>query len=216
LQRAEFLCADGKSISFASDWLAGKQIERVAGVDLIVDLCARGAGSGLRVYFLGGKPGAGQETAERLQARYKGLSVVGISSPPWGFEHDPQILSKLLAQIAEAKPQIIFVGLGAPKQEMFIDQHLRALHIPVAIGVGGSFEILSGQVQRAPIWMQQTGLEWLFRLLREPRRLWKRYCFGNFHFLWIVFMYYSQARIFALYHRFQRPAPAPGSLHDRK
>jgi N-acetylglucosaminyldiphosphoundecaprenol N-acetyl-beta-D-mannosaminyltransferase len=150
LERAEFLCADGKSISFASGWLAGKQLERIAGVDLIVDLCAGGAARGLRVFFLGGKPGAAQDTADKLAAQYKGLQVVGIACPPLGFERDPEILSKLLAEVAEAEPHIIFVGLGAPKQEMFIDQHLRALRIPVAIGVGGSFEMLSGRVRRAP------------------------------------------------------------------
>jgi len=93
-------------------------------------------------------------------------------------------LQPVLDQIALARPHILLVGLGAPKQEFLIDEHIRPLKIPIAMGIGGSFEILSGLIQRAPATMQSSGLEWTFRLYKEPRRLWKRYLIGNCEFLW--------------------------------
>lgn len=194
LERAEVLCADGFSICMAGRWLAGANLDRVAGVDLVGALCHKGASSGLRVYFLGGKPGAAADTARRFERECKGLQVVGISCPAVGFETDEIALNEVLDDIVECNPDIVFVGLGAPKQEMLIDSHLRGIGVPVAVGVGGSFEMLSGRVKRAPTWMRKTGLEWSFRLLQEPRRLWRRYCIGNAQFLWIVFGHYLRAR----------------------
>ena len=127
-----------------------------------------------------------KKTADKLMQRYRGLRIAGVSCPPWGFEKQEETLKPVLDQIAHAKPHILFAGLGAPKQELLIDEHIRPLNVPVAIGIGGSFEILSGSVERAPMWMQSSGLEWTFRLRQEPGRLWKRYLVGNAEFLWIV------------------------------
>lgn len=198
LRRAEFVIADGISICKAGRWLSGTTFERIPGVDLIGKLCARGAANGLRVFFLGGHVGAGQDTADIMAQRCPGLKVVGVSCPDRGFEKNPGLLKTLLAEIAEAKPHIVFVGLGAPKQELFIDQHLRGLRVPVAIGVGGSFEMISGRLKRAPMWMQDKGLEWFHRLLQEPNRLFVRYSVGNAHFLLLVIVHYCRARFQSL------------------
>ena len=186
LETAEFVCADGVSIVLATRLLARRSVKRVAGVDLILQLCSAGAERGVRVFLLGGQPRAADQTAQLLKKNSPTLTVVGTACPPLGFENDHTVLSDLLKAISEAKPHIIFVALGAPKQEFFIHGHLRALRIPVAIGVGGSFDILSGCIPRAPIWIQDCGLEWAFRLCREPRRLWRRYLIGNALFIFYM------------------------------
>jgi N-acetylglucosaminyldiphosphoundecaprenol N-acetyl-beta-D-mannosaminyltransferase len=181
---ADYLCADGMPLVWACDRLGGLKVPRIAGVDLIEHLCRRGAADGLRVFLLGGKPETANMTAKNLSRRYPGLQIAGVSCPEWGFEKSKETLCPVLEQIARAKPHVLFAGLGAPKQELLIDEHIRSLKVPIAIGIGGSFEILSGSVERAPRWMQSSGLEWTFRLRQEPRRLWKRYLVGNAEFLW--------------------------------
>ena len=187
LNRAEYLCADGMPIVWACKTFGKRAVPRIAGVDLIADLSRAGAKRGMRVFLLGGHPGTAEATADFLRETYPGLKIAGVRCPSQGFEKDPVALSETLEEIKAAKPEVIFVALGAPKQEFFIDQHIRPLKIPIAIGIGGSLEILSGRLRRAPKWMQEKGLEWCYRLLHEPRRLWKRYLIGNVEFIWCVF-----------------------------
>jgi N-acetylglucosaminyldiphosphoundecaprenol N-acetyl-beta-D-mannosaminyltransferase len=186
LRQADYICADGMPIVWACNTFSGQTVPRIAGVDLIEKLCQRGAEHGLRVFFLGGKPEAADATAQLLSRRYPGLRIAGVNCPEFGFEKQTASLQPVLEHIAQARPHILFVGLGAPKQELLIHDHIRLLNVPLAVGIGGSFEILSGILARAPKWMQSSGLEWAFRLWQEPRRLWKRYLLGNLEFLWIV------------------------------
>jgi N-acetylglucosaminyldiphosphoundecaprenol N-acetyl-beta-D-mannosaminyltransferase len=190
LDRAEYICADGFSIQLACKWLSKTAIVRCPGVDLVRDLCKEGASHGLRVYLLGGTPGSAASSARILSDCYPGLEVVGTDCPPLHFEKHPETLNAVLSRLANARPQVVFVGLGAPKQEYFIDQHIRPLRISVAVGVGGTFEMISGRVPRAPSWIRRIGMEWCYRLLREPRRLWRRYLIGNLEFLFIIFFRY--------------------------
>jgi N-acetylglucosaminyldiphosphoundecaprenol N-acetyl-beta-D-mannosaminyltransferase len=183
LDKAEYSCADGMPVVWACKRLIGTQVPRIAGVDLIEDLCRAGASRGLRLFLLGGVPGSAKATAALLAERYPGVQIAGISCPPYHFEKKIETLQPVLDWIAAAKPHILLVALGAPKQEFFIDQYVRPLRVPIAVGIGGSFEILSGGQIRAPKWMQSAGLEWLFRLRQEPRRLWKRYLIGNAEFV---------------------------------
>jgi N-acetylglucosaminyldiphosphoundecaprenol N-acetyl-beta-D-mannosaminyltransferase len=183
LDTAEYICADGMPIVWACNRYGKTTVPRIAGVDLIEDVCRQGASEGIRVFLLGGRPNSAAKTAAILEARYRGIIIAGVSCPPFGFEKKPETLHPILEQIAAAEPHIIFVGLGAPKQELFIDEHVRKLRVPIAIGIGGSFEIIAGDISRAPQWMQSTGLEWAYRLSQEPRRLWKRYLIGNTQFL---------------------------------
>jgi N-acetylglucosaminyldiphosphoundecaprenol N-acetyl-beta-D-mannosaminyltransferase len=186
LGRADYLCADGVPIVWACNTFGRAQVDRIAGVDLMERLCERGAAQGLRVYLLGGSPGAAEATARLLSQRYPGVAIAGVNCPEIGFERREASLRPVLDKIARARPHLLFVGLGAPKQELLIHDHIRPLGVPLAIGIGGSFEILSGVLDRAPLWMQASGLEWAFRLWQEPRRLWKRYLIGNIEFLWLV------------------------------
>ena len=186
VSRADLVVADGMSVIAASRLLGQPCPERVAGVDLLVRLCERAAETGARVYFLGGKPGAAEKTALRLRAQFPGLNMAGIDCPPMGFDKDAAQINAVLGRIASAAPDFLFVGFGAPKQEIWINRFSNTLPVKTMVGVGGSFEMLSGQFPRAPQWMQRVGLEWLFRLGLEPGRLWSRYLIGNLRFMQIV------------------------------
>lgn len=182
---AEYVCADGISVALACKWLGRKAVSRIAGVDLISYLCEESVSLDLTIYFLGGNPGSAAKSASIMTKRFPGLRVAGVSCPPIGFIHNPRLLAEVLDDIRLANPSIIFVALGAPRQEFFIQEHIRPLGIPVALGVGGSFEIICGVTHRAPVWMQSSGLEWFYRWAQEPVRLANRYLIGN-----TLFSYY--------------------------
>jgi N-acetylglucosaminyldiphosphoundecaprenol N-acetyl-beta-D-mannosaminyltransferase len=186
LDSAEYVCADGMPLAWACNHLGGVKVPRVAGVDLIERLCEGGAADGLSVFLLGGRPNSAELAARKLSQRYPGLRIAGVSCPDWGFETSADTLRPVIDQIAKAKPHILFAALGAPKQELLIEDYIRPLNVPIPVGVGGSFEILSGFIDRAPMWMQSSGLEWAFRLSKDPKRLWRRYLIGNAEFLWSV------------------------------
>ena len=175
--------ADGMSIVIASRLLGTPLHERVAGVDLVEELCKLCALEGLSVYFVGGRPGAASLTAEILVRRYPGLNVAGIDCPPYGFEIVSNENEKVLQRIRTAAPDLLFVALGTPKQEYWTAHNLSELKVAVAIPVGAAFEMIAGLVPRAPRWLQSIGMEWLFRLVLEPRRLWRRYLIGNPRFI---------------------------------
>jgi N-acetylglucosaminyldiphosphoundecaprenol N-acetyl-beta-D-mannosaminyltransferase len=187
LRDADYICADGMPIVWACKTLYDGCVPRIAGVNLIEKLCQRGAVHRLRVFLLGGRPETARLTADILKKRYPGIQLAGFDCPLFGFERRQESLQKVLGNIAAAKPHVLFVGLGAPKQELLIRNHIRRIGVPLAIGIGGSFEILSGKLKRAPSWMQSSGLEWAYRFSQEPGRLWKRYLIGNAEFLWHVF-----------------------------
>jgi N-acetylglucosaminyldiphosphoundecaprenol N-acetyl-beta-D-mannosaminyltransferase len=189
IDRAEYVCADGISVVLACKWLGKQNVSRVPGVDMVDHLCKEAAAQGVSAYFFGGHEGTAEEAAGILTKRYPGLQVAGVACPPRGFERDEEQLRIALEEIRRAKPAILFVALGAPKQELFINEHIRPLGVPVAIGIGGSFEMIAGRVRRAPLWMQRTGLEWAYRWLQEPWRLANRYLIGNALFCFYLLRY---------------------------
>jgi N-acetylglucosaminyldiphosphoundecaprenol N-acetyl-beta-D-mannosaminyltransferase len=159
-------------------WLAPAGVERVYGPDLMLAVCDAGRAAGLTHYFFGGAPGVAEELAARLTARFPGLQVAGCHTPPFR-ELTAAELSAWRAEIARLRPDVIWVGLGTPKQERFMAEQWQTLDAGVLIGVGAAFDFHSGRVPQAPRWMQRTGLEWLFRLATEPRRLAGRYLVNN-------------------------------------
>ncbi len=206
LREADYICADGMPIVWACNFFGDGPVPRIAGVDLIERLCQRGAPHRLRVFLLGGRPEAASATADVLSERYPGIQIAGVNCPLFGFERREQSLQKVLDHISITRPHVLFVGLGAPKQELLIHNHIRPLHVPLAVGIGGSFEILSGKLNRAPMWMQSTGLEWAYRLSQEPGRLWKRYLIGNSEFLWHIAKWRLQRASLDLGERFSASA----------
>lgn len=173
LQEADLATADGMPLVWGARLLGVNLPGRVTGADLIPALATRAAEQGYSMYLLGAGPGVAQRAAEVLQAENPGLQLAGCQSPPYGsiLEMDPAIL----AEIKASRPDILLVAFGNPKQEKWIGMYGAQLGVPVMIGVGGTLDFLAGNVRRAPDWMQQAGLEWLYRLLQEPRRMWKRY-----------------------------------------
>lgn len=185
--------ADGMSVVWAARLLGTPVPEKVSGSDLFPRLCEL-AGPDVRIFLLGGREGAAEEAARRLQARNPNLVIAGTYSPPMGFERDPAELERTIQTVKAARPHVLFVGLGAPKQELFMAEHRHRLGVPVSLGVGVSFEFVAGMVQRAPLWVQKAGLEWLDRIRREPRRLWKRYATTNPRFIAIVLGQYARQK----------------------
>lgn len=190
LNQSALSIPDGMSIVVASRLLGTPLQERVTGVDLVEELCKRCAAEKLKVYFLGGRPSAAERTAAMLQARYPGLPLAGTDCPPQNFECDPMEKLRVLNRIRSAAPDILFVALGMPKQEQWIAENSPLIDVGVVMPVGGTFELLAGMIPRAPQWLQRLGLEWLFRLLVEPRRLWRRYLIGNARFIALIVRQY--------------------------
>jgi len=176
---------DGISLLIAARLYGRSLQQRIAGVDIFKLLCGLAAEADLQVFLLGGRPGSAELAAAALKADYPTLRS-STYCPPLGFEQSADGLKRTADAITAARPNILFVALGAPKQEFWIYEHGLQLSVPVCIGVGGSFEIVGGIVPRAPLWTQNIGCEWLYRLWREPRRMWRRYLIGNLEFAAIV------------------------------
>ena len=155
---------------------------RVYGPDLVLEFCKNTAGRGYRHFFYGGEPGVPERLAESLKRRFPTMEVCGTFSPPFrslGPEEDQEIVT----MISLAAPDVLWVGLGTPKQERWMHEHRDKLHVPVLVSVGAAFDLLSGRRNQAPRWMRENGFEWLFRLLQEPRRLWRRYLIDGARFV---------------------------------
>jgi N-acetylglucosaminyldiphosphoundecaprenol N-acetyl-beta-D-mannosaminyltransferase len=174
---AGLVLVDGAPLVWAS-WLLDAGVpERVAGSDLIPALLnsAQRLGRDLKLYFLGAAPGVGERAARAAEERFPGVRVTGTFSPPVGFEHDEVQNREILARIAEAAPDVLVVGLGAPKQELWVYQHRAELKASVALCAGATIDFLAGSKARAPYWMRRAGVEWVHRVFTEPRRLAPRY-----------------------------------------
>ena len=165
---------DGMPLVWLGRWHGHRQVTRVYGPDLMNAACDAGRAVGLRHYFFGGVSVVAEELRRKLTAKFPGLEVVGTYSPPWR-SLTPGEFARVQAEIAALRPDVIWVGLSSPKQEYFMANHAAQLDAGVLIGVGAAFDFHSGRVAQAPRWMQRSGLEWLFRLGTQPRRLWRRY-----------------------------------------
>jgi N-acetylglucosaminyldiphosphoundecaprenol N-acetyl-beta-D-mannosaminyltransferase len=172
LNSADMVVPDGMPIVWLGRWYGYPLKRRVYGPELMQSFC-QDTCSKYRHFFYGGSPSVATLLARTLQEKY-GISVVGSYSPPFralSKEEDQEIV----ALINAAKPDVLWIGLSTPKQERWMYEHRAALRVPVVIGVGAAFDFNSGRVRQAPRWMRESGLEWLFRLVQEPRRLWRRY-----------------------------------------
>ena len=182
INSSDLAVADGMPVVWLSR-LARRPIpERVTGYDLIDSSCRHAIGAGIGVFLLGAAPGIAERAAAELTRRHAGLRIAGTYSPPFGGESAVED-ARMVSAIRAGGRAVLFVAFGAPKQDRFIFRHLDDLDAPVAIGVGGAFDVLSGSIRRAPRWMQSIGLEWVWRFLMEPARLWRRYFIDDIAFL---------------------------------
>lgn len=175
IETSDLVYADGMGIVFAS-WSIGQPLkQRLTGADIFPGLCRLCTEQGYSVFLIGGEPGVIDKAVENIKRLHPQLRIVGTHH---GF-FTPEQSKQLVAQVREARPDILLVGMGAPRQEMWIRDHMDELGAPVQWGVGALFDYYAERFPRAPVWMRKVGLEWLFRLALEPRRLWKRYVIGN-------------------------------------
>ena len=183
-EKALFRYADGMPIVWLSQFVKRSPLpERVAGSDLLIALCKKSAGTGLNLYFLGGNPGIAEKAAHKLRQQYDGLNIVGTWCPPFGFENNPTESNLIITDINSRNVDILFIGVGAPKQEKWADAHIDRLQVGPILCVGASFDFAAGTTKRAPQWIQKIGLEWVWRLAKEPGRLWKRYLLRDSRFI---------------------------------
>lgn len=179
VERCEIVNADGASMLIAANKLKIELPERVAGIDLMLELCSVAAAKGYSVYLLGAKRPVVEKTAEVLKEKYVGINICGIHDGYFSVDEDREIIE----EVKSLSPQIVFVGITSPRKELLIEKFREYGATAVFVGVGGSFDVVSGNIPRAPKWMQEMKLEWLFRLFQEPKRLLKRYFVGNIKFL---------------------------------
>ena len=187
LNAAGLVTPDGMPLVWLSRLMGFHHVEQVCGSELMLAVCERFVAQGCRHFFYGGGPDVARELATRLKVRFPDLEVAGTYSPPFHaltLREDQAAVERINA----LQPDIVWVGLGAPKQERWMAEHVKLLNASVLIGVGAAFDFHAGIKKRAPRWMQKSGLEWLFRLMMEPQRLWQRYLVNNPWFLWLILL----------------------------
>ena len=186
LNQAPLVIPDGMGVVYASRFLGTPLKENVKGRLLVIHLCQQASLLGQSVFLFGGAEGVTAQAAEVLSRQFPGLKVAGTLSPSFQIMTDEEENNRVLDKLNRCHPDILFVGLGAPKQEKWIAKYLSRTSIPVALGIGCTFDVISGRIKESPPWMTNVGLEWLFRLSREPGRLWKRYLVQDPKFFWKV------------------------------
>lgn len=179
LEDSDLVHVDGKGVEWAMRLLGEPVPARCAGIDLMMDMVAHAAHRGAPVYLLGSKRPVVERVEKVLKQRYRGLTIAGISD---GY-FDAENVHRVVDSIAKSRAKILLVGISSPKKELFVREHHAKLGVNITLGVGGSFDVISGALKRAPGWMQRGGLEWAFRALQEPRRLFRRYLTTNSAFL---------------------------------
>lgn len=175
----DLINADGMPVVWASRLLGKPLKERVTGVDLFEALMARAAQKGWRVFLLGAREEVVSGVARLYPARYPGLTIAGYRNGYWSKAEEEAVV----AQIGAARPDILFVAISSPTKEAFLARYQAAMKVPFAMGVGGTFDVAVGHVKRAPVWMQKAGLEWFYRFLQEPRRMFRRYFIEDMAFV---------------------------------
>lgn len=184
---AGLVTPDGMPLVWLSRLAGHRHVRRVYGPDLMLECCARSVERGWRHFLYGGGEGVPELLAERLVARYPGLQIAGAFSPPFRPLTDEED-AEIVERIDRSRADFVWVGLSTPKQERWMHAHVGQLQAPVLLGVGAAFDFHAGLKRQAPRWMQRAGLEWFFRMLTEPRRLWRRYCVNNPLFVWAVLL----------------------------
>lgn len=177
--------ADGASIVWAAKKLGVPLQERVTGIDLFHELVKLAAQRGYRIYLFGAKQEVVQQVKQILEENYPSLQIVGWRNGYFTTEDEPEII----ADMRRSQADMLFVAFSSPKKEYWVNKYLNDIGIPFVMGVGGTFDVVAGVTKRAPKWMQEHGLEWFYRFIQEPRRMWRRYIIGNLRFIGLTYKY---------------------------
>jgi len=180
---SDIINADGMAVVWAAKFLGQPLPEKVSGIDLMVKLVELAAKQKYKIFFFGAKEEVVSTVVANYSKRYGKDLIAGYRNGYFSKEEEPLIAE----QIAESKADILFVAISSPTKEIFLNQYKEIMNVPFIMGVGGSFDVVSGKTKRAPLWMQNYGLEWFYRFLQEPRRMWKRYLVTNTLFIYYVF-----------------------------
>ncbi len=198
IQNTSFLTIpDGMPTVWLGHLRGFKAMTRVYGPDFMSNLCKRSASKGYRHFFYGGKPGVAEQLRDELQRKYPGLQVVGVYTPPFRPLNEAEEQA-LRTQLETAKADVLWCGLSTPKQERFISQYRGKLPVTLMVGVGAAFDFLSGNAKDAPDWIKRSGLQWLHRMLHEPKRLARRYLASNPRFLWLTLLQLTGVKRYSL------------------
>lgn len=182
---ADYSVVDGKPLLWAARFFGIPLRQKLSGSDLAPNLSGWAAEHGYSIFLFGAAPGVADDAAAELKRRHPGLRVAGTYCPPMGFEDDPEANAAAIEAVRSADADLLFVAMSAPRQELWLSQHRNELGVGAAFGIGATLDFLAGRVRRAPVWMQNAGLEWAYRIWQEPRRLWRRYLVEDTAFLWI-------------------------------
>ena len=182
INNSDLVNIDGLAVAWVLRWHGHHVQERVAGIDLFQNLIKLCSEKGFRPYFLGAKPDVVKRIVDVFQERFPLLQIAGYRD---GYFSDDDA-GQVAEDIRSSQADMLFVAITSPKKELFLDTYTSIMAIPFSMGVGGSFDVISGSVKRAPVWMQKYGMEWFFRVLQEPRRMWRRYAVTNTTFLFLV------------------------------
>ncbi len=185
---------DGTPVMWAARLLGKPLREKISGSDLIYWLSEYASRKGYSIFLLGAAEGVAAEAGRILQQQYPGLKVAGSYSPPMGFDESPAANAEVIRRLTEAQPDICFVALNTPKQDIWDYRNCEASGVPVLLGIGASLDFITGHQKRAPLWMQKSGLEWAYRLCSDPRRLWHRYLVRDSRFLVLLWREFRKKR----------------------
>lgn len=194
VEDASYTVADGMPLIWISRWLRRPLREKISGSDFVPALCKYAKKNKKTVFFAGGAPEVLEEARKNLMRKYAGIQIVGTYSPPLGFEDSQEEIQKMNETIKAARPDILIVCLGCPKQEKYIYENYKEYDAGISVCAGGTIDFLSGRIPRCPAWMSRHGLEWFFRFSREPKRLFKRYFIDDVQILRLIWKYRGQAK----------------------
>lgn len=186
---AELLLTDGHPLLWIAKWYKTPIKEKICGSDLVPKLCEVAAQKGYSVFFLGAAPGVARRATDRLKEKFPDLKIAGVYSPPIGFEKDQKELNKINQVLYDSHADMLFVGMGVPKQDIFIYENMNKYQIPMSFSIGGAIDFIAGEQKRAPKWMSKIGMEWFYRLCQSPKRMFKRYIIDDSKILKLAWKY---------------------------
>lgn len=186
---AELLLVDGHPLMWIAKWYKRPIKEKICGSDLVPHLCEIAAEKGYRVFLLGAAEGVAAKAAKMLEEQYKGLIIAGTYSPLFGFEKNEEELQKINTILKDSQADLLFVGMGVPKQDRFIYENMHKYEIPMSFSIGATIDFIAGEQKRAPRWMTDHGIEWIYRLLCDPKRMFKRYIIDDMNIFKLAWRY---------------------------
>lgn len=188
-ENASLVLTDGQPLIWISKYFGTPIVEKISGSDLFPKICAVAAEKGYSMFFLGAAKGVADKAAMNLLDLHPNINIVGTYSPTFGFEKNEEEIAGIINLINSKKPDILILALGSPKQEKFYYKYKEKINVPVALALGASVDFAAGNIKRAPHWMSKNGFEWLYRLYKEPKRLFKRYIIDDTKILWLIIKY---------------------------